>query len=334
MSKLLGPKKAAILLMAMGEESAAEALKHLTEKEVQQVGYVMSRFSEFDPEELDEVLEEFYRKMSFHEESMMLKPSGDFLQTTFSRAFGDQKAKEMFANLSESADEGALESLKYLDARTISQFISNEHPQTVALILSHLDNPEQMGAVLKLLPDNLQSEVSYRMAVLESIPPGIISEIDEVLTKEMQSAGTFSNAKVGGIEAVAEMLNTLEKNIEGRILANIEETNPELAEQIRELMFTFEDLVLVEPSGIQVVLGKVKQNELVLALKTASEQIKELILNNVSERQRNMILDDIENLGPVRVSDIDAAQQKIIKQVRQLEEEGKIIITGRGNEVI
>lgn len=333
--KVTGPKKAAILLLALGEEGAAEVIKNLEDQEIKQVGYYMARFTDVSPEELDNVLEEFYRKSSLQDQGFAINTSGDYVKNSIAKALGQDKAKEMMDTLSASSEEGVLESLKWLDPKTISSFIMNEHPQTIALILAHLEDPDQRGIVLKELPENLQADVAYRMAVLEGIPPGVVSEIDEVLSKEMAASGAMTTSRVGGIESVAEMLNTMDKSTESRVLATIEESNPDLAEQIRELMFTFEDLVMVDGKGIQTILKEMPQNELILCLKTASDAIKELVFSNMSERQSDMVRDDLENLGPVRVADVDTAQQKMVKIARKLEEEGKIIIGGRGGtEVI
>ncbi|MBL0691303.1 MAG: flagellar motor switch protein FliG [SAR324 cluster bacterium] len=330
-----GPRKAAILLLALGEEVASDIMRSLSEAEIQQVGYFMTRLTEIDQDELDFVLNDFYNKTAAQDGSFLLSAQGDFVRNALSKAFGEEKAKKMLENLSENAEGGILQSLKWLDPRTIAQFISNEHPQTIALILAHMDTSERMGVILKCLPESIQADVAYRIAILESIPPGVISEIDEVLTHEMQTAGTFSTAKVGGTVAVAEALNSMEKAVETRILSSIEEANPDLAENIRELMFTFEDLIFIDSNGVQVVLSEVSQSDLVLSLKTASEQTKELILRNMSQRQQGMVKDDLSNLGPTRVSEVEAAQQKIVKVVRQLEEEGRIFIPGRrGGEAL
>jgi flagellar motor switch protein FliG len=328
--KLTGPKKAAILLLALGEEGASDVLKNLEDREIQQVGYYMARFTDVAPEELDNVLEEFYRKAAMQDQGVTINASGDFVKNALTKALGDDKAKDLVDNLKSSTDEGSLDSLKWLEPKMIAGFIVNEHPQTIALILAHLDDPEQTAMVLKELPENLQADVTYRMAILEAIPPGVIKEIEEVLAKELKATGAASTAKVGGVESVAEMLNTMDKSTESRILATIEESNPDLAEQIRELMFTFEDLVLVDPNGMQTILKEVPQNDLVLALKTASDAVKEHIFSNMSERASDMVRDDLDALGPVRVADVDIAQQKLVKVARKLEEEGKIIISGGG----
>ena len=198
------------------------------------------------------------------------------------------------------------------------------------MILAHLEDPEQTATVLKELPENLQADVVYRMSILEAIQPGVVTEIDEVLSREMQASGARGTSKVGGIESVAEMLNSLDKSTETRILATIEESNPDLAEQIRELMFTFEDMVLIDSRGMQAILKEVPQPELGLALKTASEPIKELIFSSMSQRAADMLREDLEVMGPVKVSDVEKSQQNMVKIARRMEEEGKVIIGGRG----
>ena len=328
--KLTGPKKAAILLLALGEEGAADIIKNLEDSEIQQVGYYMARFTDVAPEELDVVLEEFYNKSVSESGGFLINASGDFVKNTLSKALGGDRAKDLMDNLSGNVEESALESLKWLDPKAIANFITHEHPQTIALILAHLEDPEQTATVLKELPENLQADVVYRMSILESIQPGVVNEIDEVLSREMQASGAMGTSKVGGIESVAEMLNSLDKSTETRILATIEESNPDLAEQIRELMFTFEDMVLIDSRGMQNIIKEVPQPELVLALKTASEPIKELIFASMSQRASDMLREDLEVLGPVKVSDVEQAQQNMVKIARRMEEEGKIVIGGRG----
>ena len=328
--KLTGPKKAAILLLALGEEGAADIIKNLEDSEIQQVGYYMARFTDVSPEELDVVLEEFYSKSSNESGGFLINASGDFVKNALSKALGGDRAKELVDNLSANVEESALESLKWLDPKAIANFITHEHPQTISLILAHLDDPEQTATVLKELPENLQADVVYRMSILESVQPGVVSEIDEVLSREMQASGAMGTSKVGGIESVAEMLNSLDKSTETRILATIEESNPDLAEQIRELMFTFEDMVLIDSRGMQNILKEVPQTELVMSLKTASEPIKELVFASMSQRASDMLREDLEVLGPVKVSDVEKAQQNMVKIARRMEEEGKIVIGGRG----
>ena len=327
--KMTGPKKAAILLLALGEDAAADVMKNLEEAEIQQVGYYMSRFTDVSPEELDIVLEEFYRNSVMADEGVNISSSPDFVKNALTKALGADRAKELSDNLGAGEEEAGLEALRYAEPIMIANYIRTEHPQTIALILSYLKNAEQSSAVLRDLPESLQADILYRMAVIESIPPGVISEMNEVLTEEMQSAGSMATS-VGGVEPVAEILNSVDKATETRILSSIEETNPELAEQIRELMFTFEDMALIDAKQMQLVMKDVDQADMVLALKTASDAVKELIFSSMSSRAAEMVREDLENLGPAKLSDVEASQQKIIKVVKKLEEAGTIIIAGAG----
>jgi len=327
--KMTGPKKAAILLLALGEDAAADVMKNLEEAEIQQVGYYMSRFTDVSPEELDIVLEEFYRNSVMADEGVNISSSPDFVKNALTKALGADRAKELSDNLRAGEEEAGLEALRYAEPIMISNYIRTEHPQTIALILSYLKNAEQSSAVLRDLPESIQADILYRMAVIESIPPGVISEMNEVLTEEMKTAGSMATS-VGGVEPVAEILNSVDKATETRILSSIEETNPELAEQIRELMFTFEDMALIDAKQMQLVMKDVDQADMVLALKTASDAVKELIFSSMSSRAAEMVRDDLENLGPAKISDVEAAQQKIIKVVKKLEEAGTIIIAGAG----
>ena len=327
--KMTGPKKAAILLLALGEDAAADVMKNLEEAEIQQVGYYMTRFTDVSPEELDIVLEEFYRNSVMTDDGVNISSSPDFVKNALTKALGADRAKELSDNLRAGEEEAGLEALRYAEPIMISNYIRTEHPQTIALILSYLKNAEQSSAVLREMPESLQADILYRMAVIESIPPGVISEMNEVLTEEMKTAGSMATS-VGGVEPVAEILNSVDKATETRILSSIEETNPELAEQIRELMFTFEDMALIDAKQMQLVMKDVDQADMVLALKTASDAVKELIFGSMSSRAAEMVREDLENLGPAKLSDVEAAQQKIIKVVKKLEEAGTISIAGAG----
>ena len=327
--KLTGPKKAAILLLALGEDAAADVMKNLEESEIQQVGYYMRRFTDVSTDELDAVLEEFYRNSVMSEEGVSITSSPDFVKNALTKALGADKAKELSDNLRAGEEEAGLDALRFAEPIMISNYIRNEHPQTIALILSYMNNVEQSSTVLRELPESVQADVLYRMAVIESIPPGVVSEMNEVLTEEMKTAGRMATS-VGGVEPVAEILNSVDKATETRILTSIEETNPDLAEQIRELMFTFEDMALIDSKQMQIVMKDVDQADMVLALKTASDAVKELIFSSMSSRAAEMVRDDLENLGPAKLSDVEAAQQKIIKVVKKLEEDGSIVIAGAG----
>ena len=207
--KLTGPKKAAILLLALGEEGAASVMQNLEEAEIQQVGYFMTRFNDISSEELDQVLEEFYRQSVMSDGGGDLMSSPDFIKNALSKALGPDKAKELGAAMSSQNEDMGLDALRYIDPIMISNYIRTEHPQIIALVLSYLNNIEQSSTVLRTLPESIQADVVYRMAAMESIPPGVVQELNDVLTEEMKAAGT-GGSKVGGIEPVAEMLNSVD----------------------------------------------------------------------------------------------------------------------------
>jgi flagellar motor switch protein FliG len=207
----------------------------------------------------------------------------------------------------------------------------NEHPQTVAVILAHLE-PEKKGEVLKRLPDALQAEVVLRMANLDNVAPELISGIDAVLKRELASMGTVEQAALGGVQPVAEMLNVMDKNTETTIMSRLEEKDPLLAEEIRKLMFVFEDLVKIDDKGIQTLLKEVPNDKLLLALKTANEDIRTKVFKNISQRAADMLKEDLANMGPSRLSDVETAQQEIVNVARRLEAEGKILIARGGSE--
>ena len=262
-------------------------------------------------------------------QSLQSSKNYENIRNALNKAVGPDRAKELADNLSSTGQDSGLDALRFIEPVIISNYIRTEHPQTIALVLSYLNNIEQSSTVLRTLPESIQADVVYRMAAMESIPPGVVQELNDVLTEEMKAAGT-GGSKVGGIEPVAEMLNSVDKATETRILSTIEESNPDLAEQIRELMFTFEDLALIDSKQMQTVMKDVDQADMVLALKTSSDAIKELIFSSMSTRAAEMVRDDLENLGPVKVSDVETAQQKIIKVVKKLEEDGTIVIAGAG----
>jgi flagellar motor switch protein FliG len=225
----------------------------------------------------------------------------------------------------------SLESLEMVDAKSLANFLVNEHPQTVAVILAHLE-PEKKGEVLKRLPEALQAEVVLRMANLEHVDPELIAEIDRVLKHQLANTATVEQSALGGVQPVAEMLNVMDKNTETAIMSRLEEKAPLLAEEIRKLMFVFEDITKIDDRGIQALMKEVDNSKLLLALKTSSEEIKNKIFKNMSARAVEMIKEDLSNMGPARLSDVEAAQQEIVNVARRLEGEGKILIARGGSE--
>ncbi len=327
-----GLRKAAVLLLTLEKDVAARIMRLLDRDTVEDITREIASLEDLDADVRDDVVEEFYNLALARQYAS--QGGLTYARTLLEQSMNKDDAGRIIDMIEHQVHKQPFTFLAKADPEELLTFIQDEHPQTIALILAHLEDPEQTATVLKELPENLQADVVYRMAILESIQPGVVSEIDEVLSREMQASGAMGTSKVGGIEAVAEMLNSLDKSTETRILATIEESNPDLAEQIRELMFTFEDMVLIDSRGMQQILKEMPQDELTMALKTASDSIKELIFQSMSQRAAEMLREDLEVLGPVKVSDVERSQQAMVKISRRLEEEGKVVIGGRGGDVI
>ncbi len=327
---LRGFEKASILMNYLGDNAAKNLLKFLEDPDIRKLVNTMGRFRIVPVKVAKKVLEEFYEMVSESDEYIFSDKATS--KDVIVQAVGEERARGILGHLnSASPAQKQLESLEMVDAKSLSNFLINEHPQTVAVILSHLE-AEKRGEVLKRLPEALQAEVVLRMANLEHVAPEIISEVDKVLKAELQNVGSVEAASLGGIQPVAEMLNVMDKNTEQSIMARIEEKDPILAEEIRKLMFVFEDIVKIDDKGIQTLLKEVSNDKLLLSLKTANEEIKNKIFNNISQRAANMLKDDLGNMGPVRVSDVESAQQEIVNIARRLETEGKIMIARGGSE--
>jgi flagellar motor switch protein FliG len=333
--KLTGPEKAAVLLISLGDELASDVLKNLDDKDIQLIGNYMTRAASVSSDSIDSVSEEFYREASSGEGGLVAG-GRDYVKKVLEKALEPWKVQELMERMAFTGEEesgGGLDAIRILDAKTIANFMRNEHPQTCAIILAHLD-PSHAAAVLKELPEKFQSEVALRMAVLERIPPGVIKELDEALAAEFRSAGAVEVSKIGGVGSVAEILNQMDHATEARIISEIEGGNPELAEEIRKLMFVFEDLIKVDDRGMQTILKDVSSQDLLIAIKTASEPLKAKIFANMSERAATMMKEDLEAMGPQRLSEVEKAQQNILKIAKKLEEEGKVVIGGAGEELV
>ncbi len=327
--KLTGLQKAAIVLASMGEQFTAEIFKQLDKEEIKRVGMAMTNLEAVEPELQEALLKEFLEDLKSEIGPVI---SGDMTaRRALALALGEEAASGLLEELDKAKEPVPFERVKHVDSRTLAGFIKSEHPQTIAVILAHLP-PSKAAEVLSEFPENLKYDVVLRISNLDVIPPGIVEEIDAVLNREILSTEGSEAKRLGGVEAVAELLNNVDKATEEQIFGRLEEDDPELADQIRQLMFVFEDLINVDDRGIRELLKEVRNEDLTLALKTASEELKQKILGNVSERAAAMILEDLEVMGPVRLSEVEQAQQKIIQVARRLEKEGKIVIGGKGGE--
>jgi flagellar motor switch protein FliG len=283
---------------------------------------------------LDSLLLEFTRQ--FATGGSMVVKGETFLKRAITKAVGTRKAEAIIGEMGEDSTphDAAFESLKAADPALIAEFIRSEHPQTIAVILAHMD-PAQASQVLTQLPEHLQPDVLLRVAKLEGVPPDVVGEIDKLLNERLESVASLELAqKAGGANAVAEILNHVDSATENTMLTHIEEDSGELADEIRQCMFVFEDLSGIDDRGIMSLMREVANEDLTLALKTATPELKDKILNNVSERARVVIEEDLESMGPVRLRDVEAAQQRIVRVAKKLEEEGKLVITGKGGDDI
>ena len=329
-SKYSGPQKAAILLLAFGEEISSEIFKQMSEFEIKRVGSAMSRLGRVDGDIIDEVMNEFYTLLQSNKK--YFSGGNDFTKKLISSAFKGTQADSMIEELSLESSAN-LEALELIDSKTLANFLRPEHPQTIALILAHLE-PKKFGETLKLLPESLHTELILRIAHLEAVSPELIDEIDDVLRSEIQSMGSISSQQIGGIEPIVEMLNLLDKASEENILDRLEERDPDLAEQVRKLMFVFDDLVKIDDKGIQAILREVKGDRLKLALKTASEAVKELIFKNMSQRAAENLREEMQNAAPAKLADVEGAQFEIVQVARRLADEGKIVISTSGENAM
>jgi len=327
---LKGFEKAAILLNYLGPEAVSKLFKNVDDGDVRKLLGIMSKYRIVPVEITKKVLEEYYEMISESREYIFSEKSTS--KETVVDAVGEERARGILGHLNiNSPASRSLESLEIVDAKSLSNFLINEHPQTIAVILAHLE-PEKKGEVLKRLPDTLQAEVVLRLSNLDHVAPELIAEVDKVLKAELQNIGTVEQASLGGVQPVAEMLNVMDKNTETSIMSRIEERDPILAEEIRKLMFVFEDITKIDDRGIQTLLKEVPNDKLLLALKTANEEIRNKVFKNISQRAANLLKEDLGNMGPARLSDVEAAQVEIVNVARRLEIEGKILIARGGTE--
>jgi len=328
---LSGARKAAILLVLIGDAASAELIKQLSDDEVQLVSREIARIRTITSEQAETILEEFYQMVVAKD--FVVKGGMDYAKKILMNAFGPEVAKKMLDRLVKALgnDVANLDILQKAEPQQLAKFIHSEHPQTIALVLSHL-NPSQAAALLASLPPGMRSDVALRMASLDQISPEIVSKIANIIGEKLQALGEFSRQSYGGVRAVAEMFNRLDSVTSKEILEVIEERNAPLVETIRHLMFVFEDLLLIDQNGIKEILGRVDRKILTVALKGTSEQLRSHFLEGMSQRGSEMLKEDMESLGPIKVRDVESAQQQIIATVRQLEGEGVINMKGSVGE--
>ena len=321
---LSGPEKAAIFLLTLGEEFTTEVFKELEDPEIKNLGKAMSKIHNVSPAQVQDVLWEFVEAMDIPSDIRI--KGDDFFKNTIGRALDGDRAEGLLQDVNSPVP---FSNIKHIDPKALGNFIRNEHPQTIALVLAHID-PGKSAQIISEFPEQLQQDVILRIADLDNVPIGILDEVEDVLREEIKAQGPIGGRAAGGSNTVAEILNQVDQNTENAIMSRLEEDRPELSNEVRKLMFVFEDLLGVDDRSIRTILKEVNNDELTLALKSATEDMRNKIFSNLSERAAGMIKEDLEAMGPTKLSDVEKAQQAILRIAKKLEAEGKIAI-GKGD---
>jgi flagellar motor switch protein FliG len=323
-----GADKAAIFLLFIGPEATSKVFDHLDDEEIKKIGQSMAGLGHVSRPVIDKVMNEFTSMTD--PSSGFFSQGEEFVKKVLEKSLGPQKAEVLMQELYSSRGE-MVDILANMDGKTIANFLSQEHPQTIAVILAKL-KPKQTGEVIAFLPQEMQADVIMRIADVDQVSPEILSEIDDVIKREFTSMGGVQRFKVGGVEKVVEVFSHLDRSREKQILDSLDVLNPPLAEIIRKHLFTFEDIFCLDERSIQMIMREVSTETLTLSLKTCTDELKEKIFRNISSRAAELIKEDLDVMGPVRLKDVEKAQTEIVKVAAKLEEEGTIVIAGRGGD--
>ncbi|MFU0826624.1 MAG: flagellar motor switch protein FliG [Lachnoclostridium sp.] len=331
-TEITGVQKAAILLITLGPEKSANIFKHLKEDEIEQLTLEIANTRSVSPATKEQVLNEFYEICLAQQ--YIAEGGIAYAKELLEKALGEEKARDVIGKLTASLQVRPFEFVRKTDASQMLNFIQDEHPQTIALILSYL-SAGQAAAIISALPPDKQADVAKRIAQMDRTSPDVIKEVERVLERKLSSLVNQDYTIVGGVDAIVSILNTVDRGTEKHIMETLEIEEPELADEIRRKMFVFEDIISLDDRSIQRVLREVDNNDLAVALKGAGEEVQNIIFNNMSKRLATMIREDMEFMGPVRLKDVEEAQQKIVNIIRKLEDSGEIIISrGGGDEII
>lgn len=324
-----GIEKSAIFLMTLGESEAAEVLKFLEPKEVQKISAAMMSLRNLDREQISEVFRDFIVTAS-SKTTVGMDPNS-YIRNMLTKALGDDKAAGVLDRIMHNSDTSGIESLKWMDPASVAEMIMNEHPQIIATILVHLE-PDFAAEILKLFNERTRNDALLRISTLDSVQPTALRELNDVLSKLMSGGGTGKKTLRGGVGAAAEILNFLGGTLENEVMENVRSIDPDLAQQIVDKMFVFDNIMEIDDRGIQLILREVQSESLIIALKGASTELREKIFKNMSQRASEMMREDLESKGPVRLSDVEGNQKEILKIVRRLADEGQISLGGKGDE--
>lgn len=330
MADFTGPQKTAIVLLALGDKFTAEVFKRMERNEIAAVSKAMLTTDSIPREEVLQVLKEYNEALAYGAE--LLVGGADQVKRLLTKSLDSETAKYIMDSLELDTGPTPFQELENVSPRILAQILRNEHPQTLALILGHL-HPDQAADLLSHLPAGVRAEVLMRLAKLEAVAEEMLMEVDKVLQSQLIAMGGKEGKKVGGVPAVAEILNAVDRNTEEEVLSEIEEESTQMAEDIRNLMFVFEDIKSLDDIAIRELLKEVSNEDLTIALKGASDDLGEMFFKNLSERASTMIKEDLEIMPPKKLSEVEAAQQNIVKTVRRLEDEGKIVISRGGSDV-
>ncbi len=329
---ITGVQKAAILLISLGPERSASIFKHLKEDEIEQLTLEIANTRSISPSTKDQVLDEFYEICLAQQ--YIAEGGISYAKELLEKALGPEKARDVISKLTASLQVRPFEFVRKTDASQLLNFIQDEHPQTIALILSYL-SPGQASTIISSLAPDKQADVAKRIAQMDRTSPDVIKEVEKVLERKLASLVNQDYTIVGGVDSIVEILNTVDRGTEKHIMETLEIEEPELADEIRRKMFVFEDILSLDDKSIQRVLREVDNNELAVALKGSNEEVQNIIFKNLSKRLAAMIKEDMEYMGPVRLKDVEEAQQKIVNIIRKLEDSSEIIISrGGGDEII
>jgi len=329
LENLTGKQKASILIIAIGPEAASQIFKNMKDKDIERLAVEVANMRDVPSTIMEAVVEEFYQMIMAQE---YISTGGlEYAKNVLEKALGPRKAHEIVSKVESAIHVSGFKLLKDVDPNQLLNFIQHEHPQTISLIMANLE-PQQTASILADLPPEIQADVAYRVATMGKISPDLLNDIEGVLENQVESVFGQDLSAAGGAKAVAEILNLATRSTEKTILADLEKRNPELATEIKNLMFVFDDIVLLDDRSVQRVLREVESKDLSMALKVATEEVKDLVFRNMSERAANIIKEELEFMGPVRLKDVEECQMKIVEIIRNLEEEGEIVISGRGGE--
>ncbi|MBK1690394.1 flagellar motor switch protein FliG [Rubrivivax gelatinosus] len=324
-----GLEDAAILLMSLGEEEAAEVFKHLAPKEVQRLGETIAKMKAVSRERVDTILDKFTEVAE--REHMLVPDTDEYVKSVLRKALGEDKAALLIDRILQGSDVTGIESLKWMDASSVAELLRHEHPQIVAAILVHLES-DQAAEVLKQFVERQRNEVLVRIATLDGIQPAALKDLNEVMSKVLAGGDRMKKSTLGGVKAAAEILNMLGSSVETSVLDFVREADNELAQKIMDNMFTFDDLEKIDDKGIQALLREVQSESLIVALKGATPGLREKIFKNMSTRAAETLREDLESRGPVRLSEVEAEQKEMLKTVRRLADEGQIMLSTGGDE--